>query len=120
MYGLKPEHIKNLEHLCGQDLIQVAIGEYQLQFATGPARGGGISVEGRCELADAAGTMLDVWDRGKRSASFRFLELLGKTIKDVSIDSPKSFVMTFDDGRSLRFVDNSDKYESFSVGGLYV
>jgi hypothetical protein len=120
LHGLRPDDIKHLEHLRDQDVIQVAVGEHQLQFATGPARDGGISVEGRCELIDPAGKMIDVWDRGRRSVEFRFLDLLGKTIRDVLIDSPKSFVVKFEDGSVVRFLDNSDKYESFSVGGLFV
>ena len=120
MYGLKPDDLRHLEHLRGEVVTQIAVGEFQVLFATGPKSNGGISIEGRCELLDAAGRVVDVWDRGQRSKQFQFFDLLGKTIRDVEIDSEKSFVVTFADGYNLRVVDNSDQYESFSVGGMYV
>jgi hypothetical protein len=120
MHGLKPEDLRHLEHLLGEDVIQIAVGEFQIHFATGPKSNGGISVEGRCDLLDATGHVVDVWDRGKRTQQFRFFDLLGKTIREVEIDSDKSFVVTFADGCKLRVVDTSDRYESFSVGGVFV
>ncbi len=69
---------------------------------------------------DATNRIVDVWDRGQRSADFRFFDLLGDTIEVVTIDSEKSFTAKFDSGVCLRVVDDSDQYESFSVGGLCV
>ena len=117
MYGLKPEDIRFLEHLRGEGIIQIAVGEFQVQFQTGS---GVISVEGRCELFDAENRLVDFWDRGARSNDFRFFELLGKTIDGISVDTDGSFVATFEGGAKLRVIDNSDKYESFSVGNLFV
>jgi hypothetical protein len=116
MYGLRPEDIKHLSHLEQASLIQVCVGQYQLVFNFHPA--GTIAVEGRCELLDDGG--LDIWDRGERSERFRFLELLGESVVAVTIDSPRSFKLAFSNRRSLRVVDNSDLYESFSVDGLCV
>ena len=62
MHGLKPDDIKHLLHLRGMQLIQVAVGQYQLQFHFHPP--GNVSVEGRCELIDNSGTVIDTWDRG--------------------------------------------------------
>jgi hypothetical protein len=120
MYGLKSDDLRHLEHLRGEDAIQIVVGEFQIHFATGLKSNGGISVEGRCELLDASGRIVDVWDRGQRSTQFQFFDLLGKTIRDVEIDSEKSFVLTIADGSKLRVVDDSDQYESFSVGGMFV
>lgn len=69
---------------------------------------------------DANEQLLDAWDRGTRSADFRFFELLGKTIQSVNIDSDKSFEASFSNGQKLRVIDDSEQYESFSVGGLFV
>jgi hypothetical protein len=118
---LEPEDVRHLEYLCGEVVTQIGVGEFQIHFATtGPKSGGGIYVEGQCELLDCGGHVIDIWDRGKRSNDFQFFHLLGKTIEKVSIDSEKSFVAVFGDGYKLRVIDDSDHYESFSVGGLYV
>jgi hypothetical protein len=41
-------------------------------------------------------------------------------VVDVAIDTPRSFILRFENGLVLRMVDNSEHYESFSVGNLYV
>lgn len=118
MHGLTPADITHLSHLLHSQLIQVGVGEYDLQFQFHPSSN--ISVEGRCELLDNAAQLVDVWECGTRSVVFRFLELLGQSVVEVVIDSPKSFKLLFSKGQSLRVVDDSEQYESFSVGGLYV
>ena len=118
MRGLKPEDIKHLLPLRDAQIIQIGVGEYQVNFDL--HKGGTIAVEGRCELIDPSGKLVDAWDRGTRSREFRFLDLLGRVITDVAIDTQKSFVVTLDDSSRLRIVDNSDQYESFAVGGMYV
>ena len=118
VYGLNPADITHLSHLQHSKVIQIGVGEYDLQFQFHPS--GNISVEGRCEMLDNAAQVIDVWENGTRSAVFRFLELLGQTVIEVTIDSPKSFKLLFSNGQSLRVVDNSEQYESFSVGGLFV
>jgi hypothetical protein len=118
VHGLKPSDIEHLSHLQHAKLIVLGVGEHQLQFGFEPKKN--VTVEGRCELLNDAAEVIDVWENGVRSAVFRFLELLGHSVTDVTIDSPKSFKMMFSNGQSLRVVDNSDEYESFSVGGLYI
>lgn len=120
MHGLSPDDLIHIEQLCGQSVVQVGVGEYQLHFATHPVSHLGISVEGRCELLDETNHVVDVWNRGQRSTEFRFFDLLGGTIEGVTIDSEKSFIAKFNTGVSLRVVDDSEQCESFSVGGLYV
>jgi|GEM_PF-1801356 len=120
MHGLNPEHIEYIERLRGQEIIQVAVGKFQIQFATGPKNDHGISIEGRCELLNMGGQIVDVWDRGQRSSQFRFFDLPGTTIEGVSIDTSRSFIAFCSDGFQLRVIDNSDRYESFSVGGLFI
>jgi hypothetical protein len=51
---------------------------------------------------------------------FRFPDLLMTPVIEVAIDSPKSFVLKFENRMALRVVDSSEHYESFSVGSLYV
>ena len=118
MYGLKPVDLTYLQSLRGAEVIQVCVGGHDLQFHFHPTNN--ISVTGRCELLDHDGRMIDVWEDGRRSETFRFLELLGQTATDVTIDTPRSFKVTFGDGCTLRVVDDSDQYESFSVGNRFV
>ncbi len=119
MYGLVPSDIEWLRVLVDTSLTQVCIGAYDLQFRFTDERAC-ISIEGRCELIDPAGVLVDVWDRGVRSTTFRFTELLMKQTVDVRIDTPRSFLLTFEEGWALRVIDNSDKFESFSVANAYV
>lgn len=77
-------------------------------------------MQGRVELLDESGNVADVWEDRTQSGMFRFPEILMSPVTEVVIDSPKSFVLTFGNRMSLRVVDNSEQYESFSVGDLYV
>ena len=120
MHGISPEHLPQLQALIGETVTLIGVGEFQLLITTHPNPRGGISIEGRCELLADDNRILDSWDRGDRSREFRFFDLLGRTIESVAIDSAKSFVATFDGGIKLRVIDNSDQYESFSVGNLFV
>lgn len=118
MHGLKSEDLRHLLPLRKAELTYVGVGEFQIDFVFSPENC--LSIEGRCELKDEVGKLVDMWEGGKRSDHFRFFDLLGRTIAEIAIDSDKSFVATFDTGWQLRVVDNSDQYESFSVNGLYV
>src|SRR5262249_40154229 len=118
MYGVKPDHLKYLAHLRGATVVQVCVGQFDLQFNFHPA--GNLSIGGRCELVENSGAIVDFWDSGKRSPGFRFLELLGEMISEVVIDSPKTVDLAFSNGRHLRLIDNSEQYESFSIGSLIV
>jgi hypothetical protein len=118
MYGLKPTDIDALKPLIKAEITQICIGPHDIQFNFHPR--GNVSIQGRCELLDSAGQVVEVWEESTRSGTFRFPKLLMSSVVDALIDSPKSFVLTFENGMALRAVDNSDKYESFSVGNLFV
>lgn len=118
MYGLKPEDVQHLAHLRGAEVTQVCFGPFDIQFNFHPEES--VSVQGRCELLDAAGAVVDEWEGRTRAGAHRFPELLMTPVVDVRIDTPKSFVVRFANQTSLRVVDNSARYESFSVGGFIV
>jgi hypothetical protein len=121
VYGLKPDDIVYLSQLQHSKVIQICIGEHDLQFNFYPSdRINNISVGGRCELLDDTARVIDVWENGMRSRAFRFLDLPGQSVVELTIDTPNAFKLLFSNGQSLRLVDNSQHYESFSVGGLYV
>src|SRR4051794_37779063 len=117
MYGLKSEDLQLLQTLEGKEITLVSVGQYDLHFNFHPE--GVISIEGRCEMLDENGSLIDAWDRGQRSESFRLFDLLGQPIIKVEIDSPRSFTAFLKNQRKLRVIDNSDQYESFSFDGLY-
>jgi hypothetical protein len=120
MYGLKPTDIDALVPLRGAEMTQICIGPYDIQFNF--PRKGQVAVwgGGRCELIDVDGEVVQIWQERTRSGMFRFSELLMSPVVDVAIDSPKSFVLRFENGMALRVVDNSEQYESFSFGNLFV
>ncbi|HEY1684318.1 MAG TPA: hypothetical protein VGG19_06120 [Tepidisphaeraceae bacterium] len=118
MYGLKPKDIDALMPLRGAHITQICVGLHDIQFNFHPKRN--ISIQGRCELIDATGQIAQVWEGHTQSGTFRFPELLMSAVCKVVIDSPKSFVLSFDNGMGLRVVDNSEQYESFSIGNIYV
>jgi hypothetical protein len=59
MYGLKPTEIDHLDPLRGAEITQICIGPHDLQFNFQPQ--GNLSVWGRCELLDPAGTPVILW-----------------------------------------------------------
>lgn len=118
MHGLKPSDIDALCHLRGAAITQVCLGPYDIQFNFRPR--GNISVQARCELIDSAGKILDVWEERTKPGLCRFTELLESPVQDVTIDTPRSLVLRFDNALVLRVIDTSDQYESFSVDGLSV
>ena len=118
MHGLNPTDIDALRPLQGAEITQVCLGPYDIQFNFMPR--GNVSVQGRCELLDSTGTILDVWQERTKPGPCRFIELFESPVQEVVIDSPRSFVLRFANSLVLRIVDSSDQYESFSVNGLYV
>jgi hypothetical protein len=111
----------DLTFLNGAELIQVCLGQYQLVFQFHPAHS--ISVEGSWDLLDSTGALID---GAKRSDDWRdrppyhLHRLLGRRVTDAEVAAPEWFALRFESGESLRIFDDSDQYESFSIGGLYV
>jgi Family of unknown function (DUF6188) len=117
MYGLKPDDIAYLKSTLDQaTLQQICVGEYDLQFHFHP--NGNVSIWAKCELINEVGEVIEVWPSEDKSRSFRFLELLGSAVIDIAIDTQKSFRLVFGNGNTLRVIDDSEQYESFSVGNL--
>lgn len=109
-----------LEDLKGAELIQIALGEFQVQFHFNSTAN--ISVEGRWELRDGKGNVIDTGARGSLAAkqNSHLQVLLGKKVEGHSISAPKSFTLRFNSGHTLEIFDDSDQYESFSYAGYYV
>jgi hypothetical protein len=118
VYGV-PQDL-DLSRFVGATLIQVCLGEYQVQFRFAPTLE--IGVEGHWELRDGAGLMVDRAEPYTEREAYRVHRLLGQTVEGTDLDAPRSFALRFSGGEELRIFDNSDQYESFSIqpGNIFV
>ena len=118
MYGV-PEDL-DLSVFRGAALIQVALGEFQVQFHFQPD--GYIGVEGHWELRDASGALVDQAVPNAEREAYRVHTLLGHTVTATQVDPPRSFTLTFHDGKTLTVFDDSEQYESFCIqpGNIFV
>jgi hypothetical protein len=112
MYGV-PENL-DLRPFLGDHLAQLALGPNDLQLRFGA--GGVISVEGRWELRDAAGTLLDQAVEGPAVREcYRLHRLLMATVTGTRTDPPRSFTLVFDNGMTFTVYDDDDNYETCSI-----
>lgn len=111
MYGV-PASL-SLERFVGATLIQIAIGEFQVQFRFQPE--GEIAVQGRWELRDNAGRLVDQAQVTADREAYRVHQLLGRRITGAWVDAPKSIALQFDSGHRLDVFDSSQEYESFTI-----
>jgi hypothetical protein len=119
MYGVPAD--LDLSRLKNGVLVQLCLGQYQLQFHFHPS--GSISVEGKWELRDADDMLVDGGERDVLSKdAIRAHRLLGKRVNEASVDAPRSFSLCFEGGDVLTIYDDSSEYESFSIqpGNIFV
>ena len=135
MYGV-PTNL-DLSGFVGSRLHFIGLGEFQIQFAFQreqgaspgklthgfpPRPGPYVSVEGRWDLSDSTGAVLDGSCEHHKRESYRLHRLLGRSVTAWSVDPPRSFTLTFENGDVLRVCDDSRKFESFSIqpGDIFV
>ena len=119
MHRLKPENIVSFHHLLGCEVTSVSVGQFQLSFSLHPDSI--ISVEEKCVLLDFENNPIDVWDEGRRTDHFcAFIDLLGATVAEVSVENAVTLRLRFVDGRRLLLLAESEQYESFSVDGAVI
>jgi hypothetical protein len=111
MYGVPAD--LNLAFLHGTELVQVCLGQHQVQFHFHPA--GTISVEGGWELLDAFGTRIDSSQGGPERPPHQLHRLLGRRVVVSEVAAPRWFALQFDGGEVLRIFDDSEHFESFSI-----
>ena len=118
MYGVPVD--LDLSLFKGAVLTQLCVGEFQVQFRFHPI--GTISVEGRWELRDTLGSLIDQMKRNAERDSFYLHVLLGKSVDGFSLDAPRSFSLCFETGHVLTIFDDTRQYESFSIqpGDIYI
>ena len=111
MYGV-PATL-TLKHFVGATLIRVSLGEFQIQFHFHPESE--ITVEGRWELRDTAGGLVDQARSPAERDAYRRHVLLGRRIVEAHVDAPTSIALQFDSGHRLEIFDSSSEYECFTI-----
>jgi hypothetical protein len=111
MYGVPAD--LDLRFLHGAELIQVCLGEHQVQFHFHPA--GSIYVDGRWELLDVAGEQIDRRCDEPQRPPYQLHRLLGQSVAGSEVSAPDSFLLRFGSGDGLRIYDSSPHYESFQI-----
>jgi hypothetical protein len=97
VYGVPAD--LDLSRFQGAELIQICLGEFQIQFHFHPK--GMISAEGNWELRNASADVIDkAQSNGERDVC-RLHVLLGKAVNTHSIDPPQSFSLGFESGHVL-------------------
>ena len=112
-----------LDRFLDHDLIQVCIGEHQIQLHFHPS--GTISIEGHWELHDQSGALVDSAQEHRERESYRIHRLLSTSVVQFSIAAPRSFTLFFASGLALTVFDDSEQYETVSLEfdgypGIYI
>jgi hypothetical protein len=111
MYGLKKEI--DLSFLTGRELIQLAIGVYQIQF--GFDEEVRISVEGEFRYFDGQAEWTWRPERDSSSIAARAVALLGATIESFGSNVDGTLTLAFSNYHRLTIVDSSEEYGSYDI-----
>ena len=99
------------------------MGRFQLEFRFYNA--GRITVEGRWELRDPTGAIVDQssWDTEEQVLArdmYRIHKIIDVPVSRYSIDTPRSFTLFFENGYALTIYVDPTGSESFDVNGYIV
>ncbi len=111
MYGLKKEI--DLSFLAGRELIQLAIGVYQVQF--GFDEDVRISVESEFRYFDGQAEWIWRPESGSSSIAARAVALLGATIESFGSNIDGTLTLAFSNQHRLTILDSSKEYESYDI-----
>ena len=111
MYGVPAD--LNLSRLVGQEFNYIGLGRFQLQFHISSLMH--ICVEGRWELKDIEGNIVDRNCEHIDRGSYRLHRIIDVPIANVLIRPPESFSIHFESGHVLTVWDDTPQYESFSI-----
>lgn len=109
MHGLNKSI--DLQFLKSREVIQVAIGIYQVIFAFDDDVT--ISVEGRFEYISSSGAC--EWRPGASHVAATTVNLLGKTVKAVQGQEDGTLELVFSNGDRLVIRDANKEYESYQI-----
>src|SRR5712664_1102577 len=91
MYGVPTD--LPVERFVGHELNQVCLGRFQVQFHCSGT--GSIFVEGRWELRDKTGALLDSVREHSERLSYQIHRILDVPIERAAVDPPRSFALFF-------------------------
>lgn len=111
MYGLSKDI--DLSFLNGRELVQVAIGVYQVQF--GFDEDVRISVESYFGYSDGQGEWIWRPEPGASQIAARTVALLGSSIQGFQAHEDGTLILTFHGGQRITILDNSKQYESYDI-----
>jgi hypothetical protein len=111
MYGLREG--LDLRFLNGRELIQVAIGVYQIQF--GFDEDVRISVESQFSYFNGKEELIWKPEPGAAEIAARAVALLGATIEKFHGQEDGTLTLGFSNGHRLTILDNSKEYESYDI-----
>ncbi len=97
MYGV-PKDLQ-LERLVGHEFNFIGLGTWQIQFHISSLVA--IHVEGRWELRDSSGTIVDSAQEPPDRDSYRIYRIIDVPIVRFTLDAPRSFTLFFESGHSL-------------------
>ena len=109
MYGLDPAI--GISFIQGRELIQVAVGRYQVQFNFD--QNVRISAERKYEY-QSKGEIAE-WEPAGTNGAAPVLRLLGAKVTRARGTKEGTLTLEFDNGDALVFYDTSDRYESYTI-----
>jgi len=111
MHGLKKE--TDLSFLAGRELIQVAIGSFQVQFHFD----GDVAVSVEAEFRYFDGQREWIWRQEPSSpqVASRTVAMLGASVTSFESTENGTLALTFSNGHRLTMVDSFKEYESYDI-----
>lgn len=111
MYGVSPD--LDLRFLHGARLIQIGLGEHQLQFEFHPTAT--VTVEGKWTHYDAVHLVLNDHTDLAHRRPIQLHRLLGQCLVNVQLSVPDSLTLNFDSGDALELLDSNRDVESIQI-----
>ena len=111
MYGLKKEI--DLSFLTGRELIQVAIGSFQVQFHFDEDVA--VSVEAEFHYFDGQKEWIWRQEPSSPQVAGRTVAILGASVTNFQSSENGTLVLNFSNGHRLTIVDSSKEYESYDI-----
>ena len=114
-------HDVPLQNMVGSELTHIGLALHQIQFHFDDGthldkNGSWLSITGGWRLEDSSGKVVDEQiDPPSERKSYQIHRLLMRTVTATSVDAPKSFSLTFENGDVLTVFDDSPHYECFSL-----
>jgi hypothetical protein len=111
MYGLKREI--DLSFLTGRELIQVAIGSFQVQFRFDEDVA--VSVEAEFRYFDGEQEWIWQQETSSPQTAARTVAMLGASITSFETNESGTLALAFSNGHRLTILDSFKEYESYDM-----